>query len=49
MFYLQEKFSRFGKVAGVELKKKVDDAGQPIKTFAYIDLETTDKDLQKCN
>ncbi|XP_061687445.1 nucleolar protein 8 [Syngnathoides biaculeatus] len=45
---LTDRFGKFGHVEDVELRTRRDDEGVPYKTFAYINLDISDKDLNKC-
>ncbi|XP_056380002.1 nucleolar protein 8 [Hyla sarda] len=45
---LSERFGRFGKVDEVDIISRKDDQGNPIKTFAYLNINISDADLKKC-
>ncbi|NXV72577.1 NOL8 protein, partial [Atlantisia rogersi] len=46
---LQERFGKFGQVLDVEIITRKDgQAGNPLKTFAYISASISDADLRKC-
>ncbi|XP_053157048.1 nucleolar protein 8 [Hemicordylus capensis] len=45
---LQERFGKFGKVTETEIVTRKDEQGQPTKTFAYINITLSEKELQKC-
>ncbi|XP_077458303.1 nucleolar protein 8 isoform X2 [Stigmatopora argus] len=45
---LKDRFGKFGQVEDVEVRTRRDDEGVPYKTFAYINLNTSDADLKKC-
>ncbi|CAI9717903.1 nucleolar protein 8 isoform X1 [Octopus vulgaris] len=45
---IKDRFKHFGKVSEVEIRKKKDESGKPIKTFAYININTTDEKLKSC-
>ncbi|XP_038628668.1 nucleolar protein 8 [Tachyglossus aculeatus] len=45
---LQHQFCRFGDVSDVEMITRKDDQGNPTKTFAYINIKTTDVELKRC-
>ncbi|KAF1409138.1 Nucleolar protein 8, partial [Spheniscus mendiculus] len=46
---LQERFGKFGHVLDAEIiTRKDDQAGNPMKTFAYISVSISDADLKKC-
>ncbi|NXN75038.1 NOL8 protein, partial [Himantopus himantopus] len=46
---LQERFGKFGRVLDAEIiTRKDDQAGNPMKTFAYISVSISDADLKKC-
>ncbi|XP_069823283.1 nucleolar protein 8 [Dendropsophus ebraccatus] len=45
---LSERFGRFGKVDEVDIISRKDDQGNPIKTFAYLNINISDTDLRKC-
>ncbi|KAF1470884.1 Nucleolar protein 8, partial [Megadyptes antipodes antipodes] len=46
---LQERFGKFGHVLDAEIiTRKDDQAGNPMKTFAYISVSISDADLRKC-
>ncbi|NXA27444.1 NOL8 protein, partial [Ibidorhyncha struthersii] len=46
---LQERFGKFGRVLDAEIiSRKDDQAGNPMKTFAYISVSISDADLKKC-
>ncbi|XP_014781332.1 nucleolar protein 8 [Octopus bimaculoides] len=45
---LKDRFKHFGKVSEIEIRNKKDESGKPIKTFAYININTTDEKLKSC-
>uniref|UniRef100_A0ABM5FKC5 Nucleolar protein 8 n=1 Tax=Pogona vitticeps TaxID=103695 RepID=A0ABM5FKC5_9SAUR len=45
---LQERFGKFGKVTGIEIVTRKDERGNPTKTFAYINVSLSEKELKKC-
>uniref|UniRef100_A0A8B9RSW5 Nucleolar protein 8 n=1 Tax=Accipiter nisus TaxID=211598 RepID=A0A8B9RSW5_9AVES len=45
---LQERFGNFGRVLDAEIITRKDDQGNPMKTFAYINISISDADLKKC-
>ncbi|XP_028905738.1 nucleolar protein 8 isoform X2 [Ornithorhynchus anatinus] len=45
---LQHQFSRFGDVSDVEMITRKDDQGNPTKTFAYVNIKTTDLEFKRC-
>ncbi|XP_066473616.1 nucleolar protein 8 [Tiliqua scincoides] len=45
---LQERFGKFGNVTEIEIVTRKDEQGQPTKTFAYINITISDKELKKC-
>ncbi|XP_074908842.1 nucleolar protein 8 isoform X2 [Buteo buteo] len=45
---LQERFGKFGRVLDAEIITRKDDQGNPMKTFAYINVSISDADLKKC-
>ncbi|KAJ7316776.1 hypothetical protein JRQ81_002938 [Phrynocephalus forsythii] len=45
---LQERFGKFGKVSGIEIVTRKDEEGKPTKTFAYINITVSEKELKKC-
>ncbi|NXU59601.1 NOL8 protein, partial [Turnix velox] len=46
---LEERFGKFGRVLDTEIiTRKDDQAGNPLKTFAYISVSISDTDLKKC-
>ncbi|NXY74218.1 NOL8 protein, partial [Glareola pratincola] len=46
---LEERFGKFGRVLDAEIiTRKDDQAGNPVKTFAYISVSISDTDLKKC-
>ncbi|XP_029851766.1 nucleolar protein 8 isoform X1 [Aquila chrysaetos chrysaetos] len=45
---LQERFGKFGRVLDAEIITRKDDQGNPMKTFAYINVSISDADLRKC-
>uniref|UniRef100_A0A8B9MIH8 RRM domain-containing protein n=1 Tax=Accipiter nisus TaxID=211598 RepID=A0A8B9MIH8_9AVES len=44
---LQERFGNFGRVLDAEIITRKDDQGNPMKTFAYINISISDADLKK--
>ncbi|XP_073405688.1 nucleolar protein 8 isoform X2 [Dendrobates tinctorius] len=45
---LSERFGRFGKVGEVDIICRKDDQGNPVRTFAYMNINISDTDLKKC-
>ncbi|XP_021265156.1 nucleolar protein 8 isoform X2 [Numida meleagris] len=45
---LQERFEKFGRVLDVEIITRKDEQGNPMKTFAYITVSSSETDLRKC-
>ncbi|NWQ66013.1 NOL8 protein, partial [Neopipo cinnamomea] len=45
---LEERFGKFGRVLDAEIITRKDDQGNPVKTFAYVSVSTSDADLRKC-
>ncbi|XP_032641755.1 nucleolar protein 8 isoform X2 [Chelonoidis abingdonii] len=45
---LQERFSKFGNVTDAEIVIRKDDQGNPMKTFAYINISISEADLKRC-
>merc|ERR1712176_1548991 len=45
---IKEKFKSFGKASDVYLVKKKDKSGEVLKTFGYLNLETSEQRLNKC-
>jgi len=45
---LSEKFCRFGKISGLDLKQRKDDKGAVEKCFAHLNIECKEADLKKC-
>ncbi|XP_069593017.1 nucleolar protein 8 [Ranitomeya imitator] len=45
---LSERFGRFGKVGEVDIIYRKDDQGNPVRTFAYMNINISDTDLKKC-
>nr|XP_032825667.1 nucleolar protein 8 isoform X2 [Petromyzon marinus] len=45
---LRRRFEAFGAVGDVAVKTRSDETGTPIKTFAYVSLQTSDAELRKC-
>ncbi|XP_075689846.1 nucleolar protein 8 [Rhinoderma darwinii] len=45
---LAERFGRFGKVDKVDFVFRKDEQGNPIKTFAYMNINISDTDMKKC-
>ncbi|CAM4579214.1 unnamed protein product, partial [Eretmochelys imbricata] len=45
---LQERFSKFGNVTDVEIVIRKDEQGNPMKTFAYINISISEADLKRC-
>ncbi|KAK3101618.1 hypothetical protein FSP39_004913 [Pinctada imbricata] len=45
---LRQKFSRYGAIKDVEIRKKKEIDGKTDKTFAYINLNTTDGKMKTC-
>ncbi|XP_068108094.1 nucleolar protein 8 [Hyperolius riggenbachi] len=45
---LTERFGKFGKVDDVDIISRKDEQGNPIKTFAYININVSDAELKKC-
>ncbi|XP_078677891.1 nucleolar protein 8-like isoform X2 [Branchiostoma floridae x Branchiostoma belcheri] len=42
------RFEKFGQVSSVDIVRRTDDKGKPERTFAYVNLTTTDQKLKKC-
>ncbi|GAB1604860.1 nucleolar protein 8-like isoform X1 [Argonauta hians] len=45
---LADRFRHFGKVSDIEIRNKKDESGRPIKTFAYININTTSEKFKSC-
>ncbi|XP_067683325.1 nucleolar protein 8-like isoform X2 [Haliotis asinina] len=45
---LRSKFARFGSVEDIQIKVRRDEQGEPVKTFAHLNINGTKKDLEKC-
>lgn len=45
---LRDRLKTFGTVSSVEIIRRTDEKGCPIKTFAYIDMLQTESDFRKC-
>ncbi|XP_053325240.1 nucleolar protein 8 [Spea bombifrons] len=45
---LTERFGRFGKVSDVDIISRKDEHGNPVKTFAYLNISISEADLKKC-
>nr|XP_060621900.1 nucleolar protein 8 isoform X1 [Anolis sagrei ordinatus] len=45
---LQERFGKFGNVTETEILTRKDEQGNPTKTFAYINITISEKELKKC-
>ncbi|XP_063796783.1 nucleolar protein 8 isoform X2 [Pseudophryne corroboree] len=45
---LVDRFGKFGKVDDVDIISRKDEQGNPIKTFAYLNINISDTDLKKC-
>ncbi|KAM6468173.1 nucleolar protein 8 isoform 1-T1 [Liasis olivaceus] len=45
---LCERFSKFGNVTDTEIISRKDEHGKPIKTFAYLNILLSEKELKKC-
>lgn len=45
---LRDRFKTFGTVSSVEIIRRTDEKGCPIKTFAYIDVLQTESDFRRC-
>nr|XP_056710629.1 nucleolar protein 8 [Euleptes europaea] len=45
---LRERFCKFGNVTDTEIVIRKDEKGKPTKTFAYISITLSEKDLRKC-
>ncbi|XP_075039119.1 nucleolar protein 8 [Mixophyes fleayi] len=45
---LADRFGKFGKVNDVDIISRKDEQGNPIKTFAYLNINISDTDLKKC-
>ncbi|XP_061474035.1 nucleolar protein 8 [Rhineura floridana] len=45
---LQERFGKFGNVTETEIVTRKDEQGNPAKTFAYINITLSEKELKKC-
>uniref|UniRef100_A0A670J3Z4 RRM domain-containing protein n=1 Tax=Podarcis muralis TaxID=64176 RepID=A0A670J3Z4_PODMU len=44
---LQERFGKFGNVTETEIVTRKDEKGNPTKTFAYINITLSEKELKK--
>lgn len=45
---LKQRFSSYGAISDIEVKVKKDVEGNPVKTFAYMDIDSSDADIKKC-
>jgi len=45
---LRDRFKTFGSVSSVEIVRRTDDEGCPVKTFAYLDITQTERDFKSC-
>ncbi|CAH2312377.1 nucleolar 8 [Pelobates cultripes] len=45
---LTDRFQKFGNVNDVEIISRKDEHGNPVKTFAYLNISISDVDLRKC-
>ncbi|XP_071511345.1 nucleolar protein 8-like [Diadema antillarum] len=45
---VRDRFSRHGTISSVEIKTKKDLRGNPVKTFAYLDICLPESELKKC-
>ncbi|KAM5147897.1 nucleolar protein 8 [Mantella aurantiaca] len=45
---LADRFGKFGKIDEVDIISRKDDQGNPIKTFAYLNINISDVELKKC-
>ncbi|KAM9324506.1 nucleolar protein 8 [Gastrophryne carolinensis] len=45
---LTERFGKFGKVNDVDIISRKDEQGNPMKTFAYLNINISEADLKKC-
>ncbi|KAM8930215.1 nucleolar protein 8 [Pelodytes ibericus] len=45
---LTERFGKFGKVSDVDIISRKDEHGNPVKTFAYLNISISDVELKKC-
>uniref|UniRef100_A0A8C6V3Y8 Nucleolar protein 8 n=1 Tax=Naja naja TaxID=35670 RepID=A0A8C6V3Y8_NAJNA len=45
---LYERFSKFGNVTETEIISRKDEHGNPTKTFAYLNILLSEKELKKC-
>ncbi|XP_078372062.1 uncharacterized protein LOC144655647 [Oculina patagonica] len=45
---LRDRFKTFGTVSSVEIIRRTDEKGFPLKTFAYVDILQTESDYRKC-
>ncbi|XP_060095863.1 nucleolar protein 8 [Heteronotia binoei] len=45
---LRERFCKFGNVTDTEIVIRKDEKGKPTKTFAYISISLSEKELRKC-
>ncbi|KAM4722826.1 nucleolar protein 8 [Rhinophrynus dorsalis] len=45
---LAERFGKFGKVNDVDIISRKDEKGNPMKTFAYLNISISETDLTKC-
>ncbi|XP_078355768.1 uncharacterized protein LOC144640533 [Oculina patagonica] len=46
--HFRDRFKTFGTVSSVEIIRRTDEKGCPIKTFAYVDILQTESDYRKC-
>ncbi|XP_048462392.1 nucleolar protein 8-like isoform X2 [Rhincodon typus] len=45
---IKERFSTFGAVTDVDLVFRKDNEGNPVKTFGYININTSETELKRC-
>ncbi|OCT85595.1 nucleolar protein 8 [Xenopus laevis] len=45
---LTDRFGKFGKVNDVDIISRKDEQGNPVKTFAYLNINISETDLKKC-
>ncbi|XP_056098427.1 nucleolar protein 8 [Rhinichthys klamathensis goyatoka] len=45
---LKDRFGKFGDVSDVEIIRRKDEQGSPLKTFGYININITDAEYKRC-
>uniref|UniRef100_A0A8B9R2W9 Nucleolar protein 8 n=1 Tax=Astyanax mexicanus TaxID=7994 RepID=A0A8B9R2W9_ASTMX len=45
---LRDRFGKFGEVSDVEIITRKDENGSPLKTFGYININTSDSEYKRC-